>query len=377
MPSHTQILNLGINEMKSASSMEHEQKQAFPQIVYFGLSRGVSGEEHPQPIVLLQFWYLTMPIRAAAKAKNRKVRIALLCCGEFTGKLLKDNGDYLAFHTRWLRKSLPKNSKVKPKVDAYKVYTEDHPLPTDEEIDDYDAILVSGSPSDAWADEPAWIPRLVDFIRKVGTNYPEVRIFAICFGHQIVNRALGGTVDGSREKPWEIGPTQVNTTYMGKILYGKEKLELQQFHQDHVPLESLTEFLITGDIYLVASSADYPNHGIVQFYPLDPNADPNAEFNLHERIHILTSQGHPEYTQKIVTEMARQREEKHTIPQKTVDDYFGPNGRNAEEKPMVLSGTGRRWARDYDGVIVIGHAFWKMFGVKYPDEEEEEDEDQE
>jgi len=46
----------------------------------------------------------------------------------------------------------------------------------------------------------------------------------ICFGHQIVSRALGGTVDGTRELPWEIGPTTIYSTYMGKILYGKERL---------------------------------------------------------------------------------------------------------------------------------------------------------
>lgn len=127
------------------------------------------------------------------QTKKRIVNIALLCCGEFTGKLLKENGDYLAFHTRWLRRSLPRGSKTRPKVEAYKVYQEDHPLPEDDEIDDYDAILVSGSrmyslgywgscsnisflAEDAWADEPAWIPRLVNFLKKVGTKFPEVRI---------------------------------------------------------------------------------------------------------------------------------------------------------------------------------------------------------
>ncbi|KAF5354163.1 hypothetical protein D9756_007142 [Leucocoprinus leucothites] len=306
----------------------------------------------------------------AKAAKNRKVRIALLCCGEFTGQVYKDNGDYLEVYTHWLKKSLPHKSKVKPKVDAYKVYQDNDSLPDDDDIDDYDGILVSGSSADAWSDVP-WVLKLVDFIRRVGTNFPEVRIYGICFGHQIVNRALGGTVDGSRQRPWEIGPTHVNTTYMGKILFGKERLDLQQFHQDHVPIESLADFLMTGEIYLLASSADYPNQGIVKYYPLDPSADPSAEFNLYERIHIFTTQGHPEFTERIVSEIARQREEKSTITQKTVDHYFGPKGREAEAKPMVLSGTGKRWAKDYDGVRVIGHVFWKMFGVQYPHEHEE------
>lgn len=125
---------------------------------------------------------------------------------------------------------------------------------------------------------------------------------------------------------------------------------------------------------MLGSSADYPNHGIVKYYPLDPDANPNTTFDLYERIQILTTQGHPEYTEEIVTEMARQREEKHTITQKTVDDYFGEKGRGSEEKPIITSGTGKRWAKDYDGVRVIGHVFWKIFGVQYPDEDEDYEE---
>ncbi|KAF5347743.1 hypothetical protein D9756_010267 [Leucocoprinus leucothites] len=315
-----------------------------------------------------------MAVKVKAKPKNRKVRIALLCCGEFTGQVYKDNGDYLEVYTRWLKKSLPPQSKVKPKVVPYKVYGDENPLPDDDDIDDFDGILVSGSPADAWSDEP-WVLNLVAFIQKVGANFPEIRIYGICFGHQIVNRALGGTVDGSRQRPWEIGPTHVDTTYMGKILFGKERLDLQEFHQDHVPIESLADHLITGEIYLLARSADYPNQGIVKYYPLDPNADPKAEFDLHERIHIFTTQGHPEFTEKIISEIARQREEKSTITQHTVDNYFGPKGRETETKPMVATQTGKRWAKDYDGVRVIGHVFWKMFGVKYLDEDEENDDD--
>ncbi|KXN85637.1 Putative glutamine amidotransferase-like protein C13C5.04 [Leucoagaricus sp. SymC.cos] len=307
--------------------------------------------------------------RNTVAAKKRKIRVALMACGEFTGKLLRENGDYLEVYSRWLKKSLSRNSKIKPEVECYKVYADD-PLPIDDEIDDCDVVLVSGSPSDAWADGPPWIPRLVNFIRHVGTNFLQVRICdkGICCGYQIVNRALSGQVDGTRQRPLEIGPTVIYTTDMGKILYGKEKLELQQFHQDHVPIESLGDFLMAGE-----ASADYSNQGIVKFYPLDPNTDPTAEFKLHERIHILTSQGHPEFTEAIVTEIARQREEKSTITQKTIDDYLGDKGRTSEIKPMVTTGCGKQWARDYNGVQVITHAFWKMFGIEHPKDEEEDD----
>jgi len=39
-----------------------------------------------------------------------------------------------------------------------------------------------------------------------------------------------------------------------------------------------------------------------------------------------------------------------------------------------MSGTGKRWAKDYDGVRVIGHVFWKIFGAQYPDEDDQDEE---
>jgi len=99
---------------------------------------------------------------------------------------------------------------------------------------------------------------------------------------------------------------------------------------------------------LLGSSADYPNHGIVKYYPLDPDANPNTTFDLYERIQILTTQGHPEYTEEIVTEMARQREEKHTITQKTADDYFGEKGRGSEyqsKRQIGLRDAEKSWTK--------------------------------
>lgn len=48
-------------------------------------------------------------------------------------------------------------------------------------------------------------------------------IIGICFGSQIVARALGGAVVPNRDI-WEIGVTDIQTTYMGKLIYGVEKL---------------------------------------------------------------------------------------------------------------------------------------------------------
>jgi len=48
-------------------------------------------------------------------------------------------------------------------------------------------------------------------------------IVGVCFGSQIVARALGGAVVPNRGI-WEIGVTDMQTTYMGKLIFGVEKM---------------------------------------------------------------------------------------------------------------------------------------------------------
>lgn len=54
-----------------------------------------------------------------------------------------------------------------------------------------DAILITGSSASAYNLEMCpWIVQLQSFIHTVYENYPEVKIFGSCFGHQIVAQAL-------------------------------------------------------------------------------------------------------------------------------------------------------------------------------------------
>lgn len=46
-----------------------------------------------------------------------------------------------------------------------------------------------------------------------------VRVIGVCFGHQIVGRALGCVVDRN-EKGWEISITNVSLNDVGKKAYG-------------------------------------------------------------------------------------------------------------------------------------------------------------
>ncbi len=66
-------------------------------------------------------------------------------------------------------------------------------------------------------DDDAWILRLVGFIREV-LQQRRVKIVGVCFGHQIVGRALGAKV--GRSKEWEVSVCEVSQTERGKEVFG-------------------------------------------------------------------------------------------------------------------------------------------------------------
>lgn len=67
-----------------------------------------------------------------------------------------------------------------------------------------------------------WILQLVEFTSKVLAQ-DRVRLVGVCFGHQIIARALGAKV-GSNDLGWEVAVYDVDLTEDGKELFGLEKL---------------------------------------------------------------------------------------------------------------------------------------------------------
>ena len=77
-----------------------------------------------------------------------------------------------------------------------------------------------GTPAEfnAFDDDP-WIVRLVDFVKEILAQ-DRVKIIGVCYGHQIVGRALGATVGRSESGAWETSVCQVALTDQGKELFG-------------------------------------------------------------------------------------------------------------------------------------------------------------
>ena len=107
--------------------------------------------------------------------------------------------------------SLPNNGLEISKFDV--VNMEEYPV-----LSDIDAILLTGSRFNAF-DNPPWILKLVEFTRKVLEEQDRVRVIGVCFGHQIVGRALGTKVDRGRAG-WEISVMPIELTPKGQEVFG-------------------------------------------------------------------------------------------------------------------------------------------------------------
>jgi GMP synthase-like glutamine amidotransferase len=84
-----------------------------------------------------------------------------------------------------------------------------------------DAIIVSGSKNNAFEDQE-WIVKLVAFVKECIED-ERIKVLGICFGHQIIGRALGATVARS-DAGWEVSVCKVKATKKGEELFGKSEL---------------------------------------------------------------------------------------------------------------------------------------------------------
>lgn len=80
---------------------------------------------------------------------------------------------------------------------AWDVERQEYP----DEVDTCDGYLITGSRHSVYDPLP-WIPPLEDFVRRLHER--RKKLLAVCFGHQLVARALGGRTEPA-DRGWTIG----------------------------------------------------------------------------------------------------------------------------------------------------------------------------
>lgn len=182
-----------------------------------------------------------------------------------------------------------------------------------------DGILITGS-SNSTCDKKTkpWIARLEEFVRTVFAEFPGVKIFGSCFGHQIIAQALlspslpenEGTGFHVEHCPYgyEVGivPITLDSTfnnhfpYIGQKLQGRE-LRLQLVHGDRVvpvPVLDVTDYTSHNpNSHSINLPTPWLNLGYTDKCPIQGLFYPGR---------VLTFQGHFEFDTFVNRESCRE-----------------------------------------------------------------------
>lgn len=158
----------------------------------------------------------------------------------------------------------------------------DGQFPSLEELQKYDGFVVTGSRHDAHGDEE-WIEKLCGVLQQI--HEMKKKSLCVCFGHQVVSRALGGKT-GRAAVGWEVGLQDLCLTesFFSKP-YGAgmpPRLKVLKVHRDQVSE-------LPQGAELLASSE---RTGVEMFAVGE---------------HVLAIQGHPEFFEDVVVDLLDDR----------------------------------------------------------------------
>jgi len=126
----------------------------------------------------------------------------------------------------------------------------------------FDAAVVSGSPASVYWDE-AWIDHLEEWVRRAVEE--DLPVLGVCFGHQLLARALGGEVRSMGR--YELGYHMVHQDGTGRLFDGvSEWFVAFTAHSDEVTALPPGARPLASNNYSLHAFEREPAFG-VQFHP--------------------------------------------------------------------------------------------------------------
>ena len=143
-----------------------------------------------------------------------------------------------------------------------------------ENVEDFDAYVITGSPHTAFDREP-WMVALEGFTRAA--DAANRKVVGICFGHQLAAQAFGGKVE---RRGWGLGVREAKARRDGVV--DRDDFRAIVSHQDQVTA--------LPDRAEVLASSDFCPYEMLRIGP-----------------NILTLQGHPEMSMDIAGALVERR----------------------------------------------------------------------
>lgn len=189
------------------------------------------------------------------------MKIGLLQADSVMAQYQDDFGNYPEMFVKLLGGARPREGIT---FHIYDLQQDQYP----DSVDECDAYVITGSGASVYDDE-GWIRKLQHFV--VSLHAAKVKLVGICFGHQMVAQALGG-VTTAAHNGWGVGVSTSDVLNRSTIVPSNvSEFSLVVSHKDQV-----TE--LPRDAELLAGS----------------DFCPYAMFKVED--HILTFQGHPEFS---------------------------------------------------------------------------------